>query len=128
MRAALGRPAIKLLGGTGALTSLRSTNPRPWFFLGSSDKTITTKASHLKTRTNHLIKLKTLSTYFYLFSIFYYKARQKAKWAAMQVATMLAYHKQIDTRTTMKNQNRSAALGRPAKKSLGGGGSTNPRP
>ena len=27
-----------------------------------------------------------------------------------------------DKRTTMKNQNRSAALGRPAIKSLGGGG------
>ena len=33
---------------------------------------------------------------------------------------MLAYHKQIDKRTTMKNQNRSAALGRPAMKLLGG--------
>ena len=33
--AALGRPAIKLLGG--AATSLRSTNPRPKFCLGSSD-------------------------------------------------------------------------------------------
>ena len=36
----------------GALTSLWSTNPRPWFCLGSSDKTIITKASHHKTRTN----------------------------------------------------------------------------
>ena len=35
---------------------------------------------------------------------------------------MLAYHKQIDKRTTMKSQNRSAALGRPAMKLLGGGG------
>ena len=33
----------------------------------------------------------------------------------------LTYHKQIDKRTTMKNQNRSAALGRPAMKLLGGG-------
>ena len=33
---------------------------------------------------------------------------------------MLTYHKQIDKRTTMKNQNRSAALGRPAMKLLGG--------
>ena len=32
--AALGRPAMKLLG---ASTSLRSTNPRPEFCLGSSD-------------------------------------------------------------------------------------------
>ena len=29
---------------------------------------------------------------------------------------MLTYHKQIDKRTTMKNQNRSAALGRPVTK------------
>ena len=35
---------------------------------------------------------------------------------------MLTYHKQVDKRTTMKNQNRSAALGRPAMKLLGGGG------
>ena len=28
-RAALGRPAMKFLGGGGASTSLRSTNPRP---------------------------------------------------------------------------------------------------
>ena len=33
---------------------------------------------------------------FYLFSDFYYKARHREKWAAMQVATMLADHKQID--------------------------------
>ena len=46
-KAAYGRSTIKLLG---ALTSLRSTNPRPWFCLGSSDKTITMKASHCKTR------------------------------------------------------------------------------
>ena len=31
---------------------------------------------------------------------------------------MLTYHKQIDKRTTMKNQNRSALLGRPAIKSV----------
>ena len=48
------------------------------------------------------------------------KARQRAKWAAMQVATMLADYKQIDKRTPMKNHNRSAALGRPAMKLLGG--------
>ena len=60
---------------------------------------------------------------FYLFSIFYYKSRQRAKWAATQVAIMLADHKQIDKRTTMKNQNRNAALGRPAiKLGRGGGG------
>ena len=61
-RAALGRPAIKLQGvGGGALTSLRSTNPRPYFCLDSSDKTITTKASNFKTRPNHS---KTLNNYF----------------------------------------------------------------
>ena len=49
-------------------------------------------------------------------------------------------HKQIDETTNIRNQNRSAALGRPAIKLLGGGGgggrggastslrSTNPRP
>ena len=53
-RAASGQPAIKLLGrGVGALTSLRSTNPRPWFCLISSGKTILSKASHYKTRTNN---------------------------------------------------------------------------
>ena len=46
----------------------------------------------------------------YIFLV-YYKEQQRAKWAAMQVATMLAGHKQIDKRTTMRNQNRSAALG-----------------
>ena len=40
----------------------------------------------------------------------------------MQVATIIADHKQIDKRTTMKNQNRCAALGRLAMKLLGGGG------
>ena len=35
---------------------------------------------------------------------------------------MLANHKERDTRTTMKGQNRSAALGRPAMELLGGGG------
>ena len=35
---------------------------------------------------------------------------------------MLEVHKQIDKRTTMRNQNRSAALRRPAMKLLRGGG------
>ena len=35
---------------------------------------------------------------------------------------MLVDNKQIDKRTTMRNQNRCAALGRPAMKLLGGGG------
>ena len=57
-------------------------------------------------------------------TIFYYKARQRAKWAAMQVVTMLADHKQTNKRTTLRNQNIRAALGRPAMKLLswGGGG------
>ena len=38
---------------------------------------------------------------------------------------MLAENKQIDERTTMRDQNRSAALGRPAMKLLGGGGGGN---
>ena len=65
------------------------------------------------------------------FLIYYYKARQKAKWAAIQAATMLADHKLIDTRTAMKNQDRSATLGRLAMKLLGVSTSllsTNPRP
>ena len=33
---------------------------------------------------------------------------------------MLADNKQVDKRTTMRNQNRSAALGRPAMELLGG--------
>ena len=44
---------------------------------------------------------------------------------------MLAYRKQIDKRTTMKNQNRNASLGRPAMKLLRASTSlrsTNPRP
>ena len=52
------------------------------------------------------------------------------------MAIMLADHKQIDNITTMKNQNRSAALGWPVMKLLGKGRgwtstslrSTNPRP
>ena len=48
--------------------------------------------------------------------------------AALQVATMLVYHKQMDKRTTMKSQNRSAALGRPAMKLLGVGGIVCGRP
>ena len=35
---------------------------------------------------------------------------------------MLADNRQIDKRTTIRDQNRSAALGRPAMKLLGGGG------
>ena len=37
---------------------------------------------------------------------------------------MLADNKQIDERTNRRNQNRSAALGRPAMKLLGRGAST----
>ena len=53
-RAALGWTAIKLLG---AFTSLRWTNPRPWFCLGSSDKTI---------------------IYFYLFFNFHWHDREQS--------------------------------------------------
>ena len=42
--------------------------------------------------------------------------------APIQVATMLADHKQTDKRTTLRNQNLSATMGRPAMKLLGGGG------
>ena len=38
----------------------------------------------------------------------------------MQVATMLADHKQIGERTTSRNQNRSAAIGTASNKITGG--------
>ena len=46
------------------------------------------------------------------------------KWASIQVATILGNHKQIDKRTTMKKQNRSAALLGTASNEItrGGGG------
>ena len=100
------------------LTSLRSTKPRSNFCLGTSDKT--NKAMHHTTKQEQTIQKHYL--YFYPFSIFAYKARQRAKWAAVQVATMLAHQKQIDKKTTLWDQYRSAALGRPAIKLLGGRG------
>ena len=57
---------------------------------------------------------------FYLFSISYYKARQRAKWTSIQLSTMLEDHKHIAKRTIMKNQNRSATLERPAMQLLRG--------
>ena len=54
-RAVLGRPAIKWRAGGGGgerLTRLQSTNPRPKFCLGSSDKTITKKTAHYKQAQN----------------------------------------------------------------------------
>ena len=49
-RAALGRPAIKITGGLEL--DLWSTNPRPWFCLGSPDKTTTNnKKKTYKTQT-----------------------------------------------------------------------------
>ena len=67
-RAALGRPAMELLGegGGGALTSLLSTNPRPWFCLGSSDKTFITKVFHYNTKTIQK-HLTSIFTYFLIF-------------------------------------------------------------
>ena len=79
------------------------------------------KQKHHTTKQEQIIQ-KHLTSIFTYFLIFYYEARQTAKWPAMQVATMLADHKQIDKRTTLRNQNKSAALGRPAMKLLGGGG------
>ena len=43
---------------------------------------------------------KHYTSIFTYFLIFYYEARQRAKWAAIQVATMLADHIQIAKRTT----------------------------
>ena len=64
-RAALGRPAIKTTWG--ALTSLWSTNPRPYFCHGSSDVTIKTKASHYKTKPNHSKHNTTIFIIFFFF-------------------------------------------------------------
>ena len=127
-RAALRRPAIKLLE---ALTSLRP----PTLALDSAlvHQTKQLQQKHHTTKQEQTTKLNQNTQHlFYLFSVFYNnKPRQRAKGAAMQVATMLADNKQIDKRTTMRNQNRSAALGRLAMKLLGASTSlrsTNPRP
>ena len=90
-----------------------------WFIRQNSyNKSIT-----LQNKNKPLKQIKTLNIYIYPFSdFFYHKARERAKWAAMLVATMLSDNKQIDERTNMRNQNRSAALGRPAMKPRGGGG------
>ena len=79
---------------------------------------------HYTTKQEQTTKLNQNTQHlFYLFSdFFYHRTRQRAKWAAMQVATMLADNKQIDERTNMRNQNRSVALGRPAMYLLGGRG------
>ena len=93
-RAALGRPAIKLLGGRGEgggfnCSAVEQLSPLvlPWFI----SKTVTTKTPHCKTRSNHS---KLPNIYFIYFLIIYYKARQRAMWAALQAA-----HKQIDKKT-----------------------------
>ena len=96
------------MGGEGARTSFRSINPRLWFYLVSSDKTITRKKNTLQHKYKSFKNTKHL---FNLFPDFYYKARQRAKWAAKQVAIILADHKQINKSATMKNQHRNAALG-----------------
>ena len=80
-------------GGGGDLTSLRSTNPRPWSCLGSSDKIITTKSSHHKTRTNHYIKSKLSTSIYTYFLLFYHKARQRTKWAGDHNASRLHIHR-----------------------------------
>ena len=88
----------------------------PWFIRHNNYKESIT----LQNKTKSFKNTKHLFLTIFLFLLLY-KARQTAKWTAIQVATMLTYHKQIDKRTTMKNQNRSAALGRLAMKLLGGG-------
>ena len=72
---------------------------------------------------------------FTYFQFFYYKARQRAKWAAMQVATMLADHKQIDKRATFEGPKQKRRLGMASNEITEGGGgastslrSTNPPP
>ena len=133
-RAALGRPAIKLLGGGGEVGGLQLVCGRLTLALGSAlvHQTKQLQQKHHITKQEQTTKSnQNTQQLFYLFSIFYHKARRREKWAAMQVATMLADHKQIDERTTMRNQSRSAALGRPAIKLLGASTSlrsTSPRP
>ena len=107
-----------------SLTSLRSTNPRPCI---GSVLVHQTKQLQQKNHTasakleQHISKHLTSIFPYFLFYFYFYKAREKAKRAAIQVATMPADHKQ---RTTMKNQNKRAALRQPAMKLLrmGGGG------
>ena len=131
------------VGGGVSLTSLRSTNPRPCI---GSVLVHQTKQLQQKNHTasakleQHISKHLTSIFPYFLFYFYFYKAREKAKRAAIQVATMPADHKQ---RTTMKNQYKRAALRQPAMKLLrvvggggGGGGvegstslrSTNPHP
>ena len=77
----------------------------PWFIRHNNYKESIT----LLNKTKSFKNTKHLFLPIFLFLLLY-KARQTAKWTAIQVATMLPYHKQIDKRTTTKNQNRSAAL------------------
>ena len=90
----------------------------PWFIRQNNyNKSITPQNNN-----KPLNQIKTLNIFFTYFQIFLnHKPRLRAKWAAMQVATRLADNKQIDNRTK-RNQNRSAALGRPAMKLLEGWG------
>ena len=106
---------MKLLG---ALTSLRSTNPRPWFCFGSVwfirqnsyNESITLQNKNIPFKnTKHLF----LPIFYFFFSL---QSTTESK------VDSLADHTQIDKRTTMKNQNRSAALGWPAMTLLRGGG------
>ena len=89
----------------------------PWFTRHNNYK----KSITLQNKTKSFKNTKHLFLPIFLFLLLY-KAWKTAKWTAIQVPTMLTYHKQINKRTTTKNQNRSAALGRPAMKLLGGGG------
>ena len=142
-----GRPTIWMIVGQGSIALAVGagggcldifTLLYPFFFISPSLwETVRYRLKYClkgplkpKQPTNHTTKqeqtTKSIQNTQHLFLPFFYfcnhKARQKAKWAAMQVATMLADYRHIDKRTTMRNQNRSAALGRPAMKLLGGGG------
>ena len=119
-------PTVIQIVGRPSTGSLPSTIALP------DHPPITKKVSHYKTRPNHS-KHKTSILPIFLF--YYNEMHDRQQSGQLQVATMLTYHKQIFKRTTMKNQNRNAALGRSAMKLLGGGGgastsfrSTIPRP
>ena len=100
-RAALGRPAIKLLGeggGGGALTSLRSTNPH-----------------HSTKQGKTLFKIQKHLFFTYFLFFFYHKARRRAKWAAMQVATSLEDHKQTGKKNNFEEPKQKCRLGTASK-------------
>ena len=122
-RAALGRPAMKLLG---AWTSLRSTNPRLWFCFCSPDKTTTNN----KNRTHKTQTKSKAGSWHWRAGGHNAKITYKTKRYNRHNRNETNQEK-MEKNITERSQNRSAALARPAMKSLGASTSlrsTNPRP